>query len=244
MDNLNLVASLKAYREFDSETLFNAFKMAYGEMSLSSYKLKKYKMIDAEIIARVGRNAYCVLNQDIKQYDYKYSGIATKVQKAIADDFQTLDYTIFESFQLNEFLNHQIAHNTIFVSVESNLGDFVFANLRCIFPGKVLLNPTLKEFALYANDNSIIVNNLISESPFWRKKEHYTKLEKMLVDISADRIIRSIFSDSEFPSILESAFKRYAIDESQMFRYARRRHVEDRILQIIKNDTKIELRKG
>ena len=66
----------------------------------------------------------------------------------------------------------------------------------------------------------------------------------MLVDIVNDKIIKSTFSESEYPQIFESVFDRYVIDESQMFRYARRRTSDKKIKELIKQETKIELRLG
>ena len=64
----------------------------------------------------------------------------------------------------------------------------------------------------------------------------------MLVDIVNDKIIKSTFSESEYPQIFESVFDRYVIDESQMFRYARRRTSDKKIKELIQQKTKIKLR--
>lgn len=64
----------------------------------------------------------------------------------------------------------------------------------------------------------------------------------MLVDMTAEKVIKPTFSEPEYPDVLEQAFLKYIIDESHMFRYVRRRHVKDDILKIIRDQTTIKLR--
>ena len=66
--------------------------------------------------------------------------------KKIEEQYPELDFRIFELVQLNEFVNHQIAHNVIFVSVESGLGAYVFDSLKERYTGKILLNPSVETF--------------------------------------------------------------------------------------------------
>ena len=109
------------------------------------------------------------------------------------------------------------------------------------FPGKILLNPSVKEYHLYWQDDLIIIGKLLTEAPKGKKAVWHTCLEKMLVDMTAEKAIKTTFSEAEYPGVLEQAFQKYIIDESQMFRYAKRRHVKDDILKIIQNQTGINV---
>ena len=206
---------LKNKEPFDRQELFRVLEEQYKGLSLASYKLKMQRLLESGEIARVGRN--------YERHPF-------------------LEYRIFELVQMNEFLNHQIAHNAVFVFVEADLGDFVFETLKEKYPGKVLLNPSVKEYHLYWQDDLIIVGKLLTEAPKGKKAVWHTCLEKMLVDMTAEKVIKTTFSEAEYPGILEQAFQKYIIDESQMFRYAKRRHVKDDILKIIQNQTGIKLR--
>ncbi|MCI9589818.1 MAG: hypothetical protein HFG42_04600, partial [Lachnospiraceae bacterium] len=118
---------------FDRQELFRVLEEQYKGLSLASYKLKMQRLLESGENARVGRN--------YERHPF-------------------LEYRIFELVQMNEFLNHQIAHNADFVFIEA-----------------------------------------------------------------------------EYPGVLEQAFQKYVIDESQMFRYAKRRHIKDDILKIIQSQT-------
>ena len=86
------------------------------------------------------------------------------------------------------------------------------------------------------------VGKLLTEAPKGKKAVWHTCLEKMLVDMTAEKWIKTAFSEAEYPGVLEQAFQKYIIDESQMFRYAKRRHVKDDIMKIIQSQTRIKLR--
>ena len=64
----------------------------------------------------------------------------------------------------------------------------------------------------------------------------------LLVDLMAEPLYQEIIHRGEYPSIYEGAFQNYVIDESRMFRYARRRNAADRLRTFIAEETSIQLR--
>ena len=99
---------------FNKKTFFDTITDNVGVLSKST--LEKY--LESGEIVRIGRNAYCVRGK-LKDYEYDYSGIAVHIAKILNEDFYDLDFRISELYQMNRFLNHQIAHNVIFVFVEN-----------------------------------------------------------------------------------------------------------------------------
>ena len=142
-------------------------------------------------------------------------------------------FTVFKTVLMNEFLNHLVAQNTIFVQVEKDIAPFIFRFLQGNGYGNVMLKPTIREFDLYRTKDMIIVTDLVSEAPRLAADPHKITMEKMLVDIYFDKLIRDTFSMAEYPSILEQAFERYRVDHIRMLRYARRRNREKEIAHII-----------
>lgn len=173
---------IKKREPFDRQELFRVLEEQYKGLSQASYKLKMQRLLESGEIARVGRNLYCIPDN--------------------------LEYQIFELVQMNEFLNHQIAHNAVFVFVEADLGDFVFETLKEKFPGKILLNPSVKEYHLYWQDDLIVVGKLLTETPKGKKEAWNTCLEKMLVDMTAEKVIKTTFSEAEYPDATETKQKR------------------------------------
>jgi hypothetical protein len=73
------------------------------------------------------------------------------------------------------------------------------------------------------NEDMVVIVKLPTESPkgidvFWD-----TRLEKILVDIAVDKLLRKIVYSGEYPAIYQDALSKYVIDKSAMVRYARRR---------------------
>ena len=142
-------------------------------------------------IARVGRNRYCVADS-LKTYHFPHSEFAVSVADEITGAHPYLDFRIFELVQLNEFVNHQIAHNIVFVSVEGELEEDVFNTLWERHKGSVLLKPDADELFRYLNENMVVIVKLPTESPkgidvFWD-----TRLEKLLVDVAVDKLLRKV----------------------------------------------------
>ena len=74
---------------------------------------------------------------------------------------------------------------------------------------------------------------MISEAPVRADMPHAVMIEKMLVDMSADKLIAATFSKAEMPSVYEQAQSRYHLDKVRMLRYARRRNRQDEILKYL-----------
>ena len=230
--------------KFSRTDLLEAMKGSGIEISEASFKITLQKLLKNGLIVRVGRNAYCVAQNGTEVYSYEYSKDARNVAFFLEEKFPYLDFTIMDFVQLNEFVNHQLAHNVIFVSVEGDLGKFVFDALKEIYPGKVLINPTPEIYHQYWYEGMIVVCKLISESPMGKNEKWNTRIEKLLVDVLTNSILQSSISKSELPNIYEEAFAKYAIDESCMFRYAKRRGAEKKIREFINKNTNIQLRMG
>ena len=235
------VKSLYGLSFFDKNLFFEIVIENVGELSKSSLEKHLKKYLQSGEIARVGRNAYCVRG-NLRDYKYDYSDLSIHIAKILNDEFYDLDFRISELYQMNRFLNHQIAHNVIFVFVEKELSTSAFERLKKEYAGNILINPTEDDFFNYRRDDMIVVRNLLTESPKGKNEVWHTDLEKMLVDIFSENLIKAMFSESEFLTIYEEAFGSYIIDESQMFRYAKRRKSDGRIKRFIQEETDVKLR--
>ena len=211
-------------------------------MSEASFYKKVEELVKNGQIIRVGRNVYSLPDNKRMAYEYKYSELAEEVAQEIAQQYPYVNFSIFEFVQLNDFVNHLIAHNVIFLSVEADIMDFVFETLRDKYPGKVLINPTVEIYHQYWSDNMIVLGKLTTEAPKGQKASWHTRLEKMLVDIMAEPLLLASISRAEYPHIYEDAFDRYIVDENGLFRYASRRKVTKKIKELIRKETDIVLR--
>lgn len=232
---------LSQYPIFDKYLFYSAVRECIGSASDSTLEKLLLSSVKKGTIARIGRNQYC-LQHNLRNYHYTYSNKSNHIAQTLNEEFYNPDFRIMELYQLNQFLNHQIAHNVIFIFAEKELCASVFENLKHEYDDMILINPDINTFFNYRTEETIIVKNLITESPKGEEVFWHTELEKLLVDIYSDKLIRSMFSVSEYPLIFETAFKYYAINKTTMFRYAKRRKSDIKIKTYIKNNTDAKLK--
>lgn len=182
-----------------------------------------------------------------RQYQYTYSRFAEEVAARIKEHHPYVEFNVFELLQLNEFLPNPILCNIIFISAKSDLGDFLFHTLNAMYPGKVLLHPTPQMLYQYYSENLLVIEKRISEAPTGKTAHWHTRLEKLLVDIRTDRLLLPLlhemgWEEYQWVNLYEKAFETYGVDESCLFRYAKRRAAESKIREFIEKETKIQLR--
>lgn len=215
-------------------------KPEYSERSI--YWLLNKLQMQYEIV-KLGRNLFQFVGSDTlkSNYNYKYSPEMTKLTQQIEMEYPLLDFQVWELIQLNEFLNHQIAHNTLFIEVEHMLERTVFEFLKKQYQG-VLLCPSEDTYYQYkVSDNTIVILRLLSQTPKTIIGTHNACLEKILVDLFSRKLPGQLIEKAEYPAIYEDAFSKYHIDERKMFRYAKRRNIDYDIFDFIQEKTSIQL---
>lgn len=196
---------------------------------------------DSALIVRVGRNQYQKVGKEPKKSVFTgvYSHAAQQVIGYMQEQFPLLSYRVWELSWLNEFFNHQLAHNKIFVEVEKDGCDFVFSSLVDKFPGRVLLRPKTQELLQYGTDDGIIIDRLVTEAPKSDGGPYQVPLEKLIVDLFANKNL--MLSKGDYPSAIEMMFVKYRIDQVSMLRYARRRNKVEDVFGFLRDKTSIEL---
>lgn len=221
-----------------TNTSFNShqiLKKITGTVPFSSASIyrKINELISKGIIVRTDRNTYSFRNESLKAYTFDYSDLAKNVASMIETNYTEVNFTVFETRQLNEFMNLQIGKNTVLVSVESGLEAYIFQELSAKYPGKVLLKPDTETLWTYLQEDSIIIEKLTTEAPKSSKKKWMTMPEKFLVDLVADKTLKVLIVPSQIEYIYEGYLNHYHIDIKKMLRYARRRTCEDTLKRYI-----------
>lgn len=173
-------------------------------------------------IIHIGRDQYA-FPCNKQTYSHSYSEEAQRLAAEIQNEYSDVKFQVFELTQLNSFVNHLYAHNSIFISVENQLTDYVFDSLRRNHPGRIMLKPSPGHYFRYLVENQIVIQRLPSESPKNSVVSWHARLEKILVDVSVDKLLSRIVSPGEYDSIFREASERYYLDINTMYRYARRK---------------------
>lgn len=191
-------------------------------------------------IMKIGRGRYSSISVK-KQYRFEASPQVKEITQLIRTQYPLVSFQVWELYQWNEFVNHQLAHNAFFIEVENPLETTIFEYLTERYP-KVLLSPDTETYYRYRADDMVIVQRLITGAPASIPDTCQASLEKLLVDIFSKKLTGQLIERAEYRRIYEDAFGKYAINESALFRYAGRRHLEGDIREFIDCDTDIRLR--
>jgi len=220
--------------------------MVYPNYKIKSFDWHFSKLLSANMLEKVGKNLYVKSNPLKTKETYTYitqSEGFLGVESLLSVEYPLAEFIIWETIALNEFVNHQIAMNTILVMTEKMVMDSFFELLKNHFPS-VLISPTPDEITRYGQNGSIVINTLSSRYPKNPKQRHRYSIEKFIVDLFAEKTITSIISKGDYPGALEIIFERYKINETKLFNYARTRYVDEQILVMIKENTNIKLYTG
>ncbi len=224
MDMDYILVSLEADRKYTRNDLIEVFRKENKELNDSTFRWMLYNMQIQNRLFRVGYDEYTTFEQRVlPEYRPFYSDAVLKVKRLLEEKYPDLSFVMFESAVLNEFLNHQIAQNTVYVQVEKGLSTFIFDILKQELGGMILYKPNRTEFSRYWTRGCVVVLDLISQAPISSAQPHEITMEKMLVDIIADKSIEATYSPAEIPEIFDNARKNYRVDLKKMNRYAGRR---------------------
>lgn len=206
------------------EDLFQALLSEKTDLTDSTFRWTLYNLLREQKIFKKDYDTYVTVKPAaLPAYKPDYSEKASILMEKLSEWYPDLGFLIFESVLLNEFLNHQIAQNTIYIQIERDVSSYIFDKLQEEYAGGVLYRPGRKDFGRYWKKDCIVVLDLISQAPLSPDKPHEITIEKMLVDIIADKSIAASFSPSEIPFVFENAMRSYQLDRRKMNRYAGRR---------------------
>lgn len=195
------------------------------------------------ILESAGAGRYYMVTEDTQtrlQYHYLHSSEYYELEECISSAYPLVNYQMWELIQMNDFVNHQIAKNVIFVEVESMLVDTIYEVLHTKYPYAMFQPDTDTFYRQRGPQTDIVVMKLLTEAPT-PDEHHSCRIEKILVDLLSRKLPGQLVERSEYPRIYEDVFHKYAIDETRMLRYARRRNLRDALVTFITTQTNVRL---
>ena len=209
---------------YHRDDLFQIFRAEKPDLSDSTFRWILYNLQKEEGLFRTDYDSYSISKpRYLPEYHPVYSEKATEITAYLVDKYPGISFVVCESVLLNEFLNHQIAQNTIYVQIEKDISSFIFDIIKEEYTSNILYKPNKKEFDRYWTRGCIVVLDLISQAPMCQESPHDITAEKLLVDIIAEKSIAATYSPAELPCIFENVMNSYRIDKRRLNRYAGRR---------------------
>lgn len=210
--------------------LYNKYEK--NDMSSRTKDMLIKKLIADGIITKICNNQYKIVNK--RKYHIYREYDNTKDLINLLKEIR-YDYIIYNITFLNEWLNQLIGKNTIFIEVDKKYFNSIYELLVDNEYKNVLVNPSMQEIEKYSLSDLIIIKPLYSRSPINRKEKSFT-LEKIIVDLFVDDILKKYYSTSELPWIYKQMFKEYAIDEYSLNTYLTRRRIKEKFYEFLKTN--------
>ena len=138
--------------------IFDSWRQS-GDVTTQTAQWKRLRSLvrKGELIV-VGHDSYLWAKEtDRRPYRPELSDIAVQVRSEMAGKYGRMNYTLFELKWLNDFVNHLLGRNVLFVMVERDYAPFVFEYLNERHGGGVLFDPSVDDFFRYANDGKVLV---------------------------------------------------------------------------------------
>ncbi len=237
MWEIELLSAVPESQVFTRQALYKLFKENKKDLSYNSVGWIIDQGLKSNLLFKVGSDSYSRTKETRSLYLPRYSDFSKDLLSKMEERFPELEYTLFETLLLNEFVNHLYAHNILVLQVEKDLCPFTFDFLNELFPGKVLYNPSSEDLGRYQSDNCIILENRISEAPFDKENPHFIILEKLLVDAVSDKAFKDLIPTSEISNIFENARLFYKSDITKIRRYAKRRNAWSKVEVLLEKVT-------
>lgn len=217
---------------FARSELISALEKAYPHYRSSGFSWLIDRMLKEGFLFRVGFDSYS--RKPLRSYD---GGLADPFLLAIRSFLLAQDlrfpFLVFDSSSLNEGLNELIAHRSILVEISQSGMELAFHLLQSRFPrATILFNPSLSEREHYGKEDTVVVLPLFRRSPL-RLGRGKMSLEKLIVDLFADRGLRSFFSEGEAEDLAKAMLSCYDCDEKAMLSYATRRRVAPAVRKVL-----------
>ena len=218
---------LKSNTKYDESEIVELIRQANPTVTDTKMKWLLFDLERAHTITKIGAKKYITCG---RQYSYNLSENASNIDAFLSENYPEIKYVIWESTQLNEWMNFLLSKNVIFVEVESELKDYVFNYLQEQF-GRfqtVLLSPDAETLSRYIDNNPIVVSLLFSRSPL-RRKDRKIALEKLIVDLFSDKLLLSMIGTNDREEIASGITRGYSLNTTKALAYARRRRCVDQI---------------
>lgn len=236
-----LIKEFKDRNIFSRKELFDFFRRFEPDLKESTLGWRIYDLKNKNIIRAIQKNKYTISYKS--KYKPEVSKEILRFAKEISKQFENVKYCLWETKWINEFSQHQSVKQLIIIEIEKDFIESLYYVLKDNFRFDFYLNPDEKaiEFYIAESQNPVIIKKLITRSPIVKRAERginfYTPLlEKILVDLFTENKLFYFYQGTELIQVYENALKKYALNYTKLFSYAKRREQKKDIMEFITNN--------
>ncbi|MBN1634332.1 MAG: hypothetical protein JW917_09225 [Ignavibacteria bacterium] len=210
------------------------YRKVLPDIEDNAIRSRIYELRKKGLISDVGKGIYTLSDKPMWQPFENKSVL--KIIRLIEKSFPEIDFVVWNTNLLSEFMNMIVFKNIIIIETENIVSENVFFYLKEKKIKDIYFKPDKKELEFYTGINKVtyIVKSLITKSPVQKDNRHYPRIEKILVDLYCDSDLFIAFQGSELKNIWLNSFRKYAVNISTLKNYSRRRGKFQEISKYIK----------
>lgn len=226
-----MVSSLTAKGSISRRELHLYFLDAEGALTTTTLSWRIHELKQKNIIQELQTGFYTLAVKPV--YTPNPGHPIKKIDKLLTDRYPGASHCSWNIDWLNEFTVHQFTRDTIIVETERDLVESVGYTLVDNGFHNVLWQVRGAHLSFAQTKDPIFLLPLITRAPLQqismgkRRSVSCPTLEKILVDIYDDNKIFHFLQGAEMERIFDHALRRYAINWTTLFGYAKRRGKED-----------------
>jgi len=232
--NKKLVENFKGRNHFKRNELYDFYRKFEPNLNEGTFGWRIYDLKQKNIIKSIGQSMYAISYKP--KYIPQISNNLVKLDKLIREKYVNAKYSIWETAWLNEFTIHQATRSFIILEIEKFVVDSAYYYLKDKKYKNVFLNPKediIKQYISEENE-TILVKTLLRRAPVQKvRKARVPLLEKIMVDIFYEKNIFFFYQGEEMFNVFDKAIRKYSINFTKLFAYAKRRGQEKKIKEYI-----------
>ena len=218
---------------FTSEELWNFWRKRDNDLNRNSFYRRVNRLKNETGLTEILKNTYTFSEKPY--FNPRKENILKKIVDIFKDRFPEIDYCIWKTAWLHEFMIHQPGRQFIIFEIEKDVVESVFYLLKSP-EWQVFLNAdnTTIDYLFMEDKEVIVVKSMISRSPLLiQEKISIPSLEKILTDVFCDTKLFSLYSGQELLNIYKYAQKKHHINYSRLLNYADRRNKNKKVLELL-----------
>ena len=183
-------------------------------------------------IAPIG-NGYFVPAK--KDWAFSLPDKQEKTLETLRKEFPYSSFSVASSTVIDGLMGQESSMEYLLLQVGKHDLFPCYMRLRELSKQEVLISPTSRELSFYLRPKSIIVTPLFSKSPC--QKDGHITIEKLLVDLFAERLFKSLYVYDVNKEILSKTISEYNVNIITCLNYAKRRRCYQEIKELLMEAT-------
>ena len=235
-----LKKDFKGRETFSREELYDFYRQYEPDLKETTFRWRIFDLKNKQLINTISRKLFTLSYKPV--FKPTIEDTERKIFSKIDNQFPTLKFCIWPTIIVHEFMLHIPGKYISILEVEKDAIEPVYRFLKDQDFRNVFIEPKEKEIERYIfeTETAIVLQPLISKSPIQKiDTVATTTLEKLIVDLYCDKNLFAAFQGSEYVHIINNAFKKYSIDFTKLFQYAKRRTKETELLEFFSSKTDI-----